>query len=283
MTNIGSLLLSGKKFLKDKGILSYALDAELLLMHVLKKEKTYLYAHSNEKVDDIVQKAYFKLLRKRAKKEPVAYLTGEKEFYGEKFYVEKGVFCPRPETELLIDEARNIFKENQILSIYEIGCGTGIISITLARIFKNSIVYCCDINKKALKLTIKNADRFGVLHRMKIMEGAFFEPLGEERFDLVISNPPYLSLDDYLEAEPEVRKEPKRALMAREKGLGVIKRIIRQGKMFIKNCGYLILEIGHDQGKKILDYAKLNGFEGKISFDIAGFERVFVGSYNHKN
>jgi len=283
MTNIGSLLLSGKNFLKEKGILSYSLDAELLLMHILKKEKAFLYAHNDEIVDEISQRAYFKLLKERAKREPVAYLTGEKEFYGEKFYVEKGVFCPRPETELLIDEVRNIFKENQTLKIYEIGCGTGIISITLARIFKKSIIYCCDINEKALKLTMKNADKFGVLHRLKIMKGSFFEPLGEERFDLMVSNPPYLSKDDYLEAEPEVRKEPKKALMAKEKGLWVLKRIIREGKTFVKNGGYLILEIGHGQGKKILDFAKLNGYEGKISFDMSGFERVFVGSYNHKN
>lgn len=277
MTTIREALIYGKNFLKKNNIETYLLDAELLLMFAIKKDKTYLYAYPEYVLKENEENLYIKNLKERARRTPVAYIIKEKEFYGEKFIVEKGVFCPRPETELIIDEAKKIFDQKNKLVIYEIGSGTGIISVTLARIFRNSVVYCSDINEKALEVTKKNAELHGVQKRVNIFKGAFFEPVRNKKFDLIVSNPPYLSKEDYLEAEPEVRKEPKKALMSKEKGLWTIKKILRESKLYLKEDGYILLEIGNSQGEYIKNYAEKIGFKTTIKQDLNGFDRIIKG------
>lgn len=277
MTTIREALIYGKNFLKKNNIETYLLDAELLLMFAIKKDKTYLYAYPEYVLKENEENLYIKNLKERARRTPVAYIIKEKEFYGEKFIVNKGVFCPRPETELIIDEAKKNFNGKNKLMIYEIGSGTGIISVTLARIFPNSVVYCSDINEKALKVTKENAVLHKVQDRVKIFKGAFFEPVKNKKFDLIVSNPPYLSKEDYLEAEPEVRKEPKKALMSKEKGLWAIKRIIRESKQYLKDKGYILLEIGNSQGEFVRKYAEKMGFETDVKQDLNGFNRVVKG------
>lgn len=277
MTTIREALIYGKNFLKKNNIETYLLDAELLLMFAIKKDKTYLYAYPEYVLKENEENLYIKNLKERARRTPVAYIIKEKEFYGEKFIVEKGVFCPRPETELIIDEAKKNFNGKNKLMIYEIGSGTGIISVTLARIFRNSVVYCSDINEKALEVTKKNAELHGVQKRVNIFKGAFFEPVRNKKFDLIVSNPPYLSKEDYLEAEPEVRKEPKKALMSKEKGLWTIKKILRESKLYLKEDGYILLEIGNSQGEYIKNYAEKIGFKTTIKQDLNGFDRIIKG------
>lgn len=277
MTTIREALIYGKNFLKKNNIETYQLDAELLLMSAIKKDKIYLYAYPEYVLKENEENLYIKNLKERARRTPVAYIIKEKEFYGEKFIVEKGVFCPRPETELLVDEAKTVFNNKSKLMIYEIGCGTGIISVTMARIFPNSIVYCSDINKRALNITKENAKLHDVQERVKIFEGAFFEPVKNKKFDLIVSNPPYLSKSDYLEAEPEVRKEPKKSLMSKEKGLWAIKKIIRESKHYLKDKGYILLEIGNSQGEFVRKYAEKMGFETDVKQDLNGFNRVVKG------
>lgn len=283
MTTIRDALIYGKNFLKKKNISTYQLDTELLLMSAIGKDKTYLYAHPEYILNEREKQKYLKNLKERSKRLPVAYIIGEKEFYGERFIVEKGVFCPRPETELLIDEAKMLFSTNDKLKIYEIGCGTGIISITLARLFPKSIIYCCDINNKALDLTLRNAKFHKVKSRVKIFKGSFFEPIKDTKFDLIISNPPYLDHDDYMGAEPEVRKEPKAALMSREKGLWALKKIIRESKLYLKDEGYILLEIGNAQGEYIKKYGEKKGFEIVVKQDLNGYDRVIRGCLKTKN
>lgn len=277
MITIREALIYGKNFLKKNNIETYLLDAELLLMFAIKKDKTYLYAYPEYVLKENEENLYIKNLKERARRTPVAYIIKEKEFYGEKFIVNKGVFCPRPETELIIDEAKKIFDQKNKLVIYEIGSGTGIICVTLARIFPNSVVYCSDINEKALKVTKENAVLHKVQDRVKIFKGAFFEPVKNKKFDLIVSNPPYLSKEDYLEAEPEVRKEPKKALMSKEKGLWTIKKILRESKLYLKEDGYILLEIGNSQGEYIKNYAEKIGFKTTIKQDLNGFDRIIKG------
>ncbi len=277
MTTIRDALIYGKNYLKKKNIFTYQLDTELLLMSAIGRDKTYLYAHPEYILNEREKQKYLQNLKERSKRLPVAYIIGEKEFYGEKFIVKKGVFCPRPETELLIDEAKMLFGTDDSLKIYEIGCGTGIISITLAKLFPKSFVYCCDISEKALDLTLKNAKLHNVEGQVKIFKGAFFEPLKDTKFDLIISNPPYLNKSDYLAAEPEVRKEPKEALMSKEKGLWALKRIIRESKLYLKDEGYILLEIGNAQGEYIKKYGKKKGFEVLVKQDLNGYDRIIRG------
>jgi release factor glutamine methyltransferase len=277
MTNIREALLFGKNYLKRNNIETYLLDAELILMSAIKKDKTYLYAYPEHVLNEYEKKIYLKKLGERSKRIPVAYIIKEKEFYGEKFRVEKGVFCPRPETELLIEEAKKIFDSKDKIKIYEIGCGTGIIAITLAKLFKNSIVFCTDINSKALDITKYNAKLHGVKDKIKIFMGAFFEPVKGEKFNLIVSNPPYLSRSDYFEAEPEVRKEPKRALMSKEKGLWAIKKIMRESKDYLDVKGHILLEIGSSQGEYVKAYAHRLGYTISIKKDLNGLDRVVDG------
>lgn len=273
---IGKALKKAKAYLNSKGIHSSSIDAEVILMCVLNKEKSYLYTYPEKLLNKSEEEAFLRLLRLRGKRYPLAYVVGEKEFYGFSFYVEKGVFCPRPETELIIDELKALFKYDEFFDLYEIGCGTGIISISIAKIFKNANIICCDISSRALEVTEKNIERHQVKDRVKLLNGAFFDAAKGKFFDIVVSNPPYLSRNDYLEAAPEVRKEPRKALMSRDKGLAAIKKIIKESHRYLKKEGIVLLEIGHGQGEIIKNYAEKSGFKCLIKNDLAGFERLAI-------
>lgn len=261
-------------YLKEKGIDSYKLDSELILAHVLKKNRVYLYAHPEMLLNPAILNTYKKIVIKRGKRFPLAYLIGEKEFFGRSFFVERGVFCPRPETEILIEEAINTLSKLDNPSIFEIGLGTGIISITLTLELNLTKVYGCDISKKAISVTKKNINAYQLNDRIKIFQGKLFDAVKDFHFDCIVSNPPYLSKSDYLEAEPDVRKEPKRALMAKDKGLAIIKKLIRSAEKRLNRGGYLFIEIGDGQGEKVLKYAEKYYLKASIIKDLAGKERV---------
>ena len=261
-------------YLKWKGIDSFKLDSELILAHILKKDRVYLYAYPEIHLNTDIFQTYKKLIKKRGERLPLAYVIGEKEFYGRNFYVEKGVFCPRPETELLVEEVIKTFRDKGSFTLFEVGVGTGIISITLALELGLSHVFCCDISKKAIKVTSRNIALHHLQDKIKLFQGKLFDAVKDVKFDCIVSNPPYLSKLDYLEAEPDVRKEPKRALMAKEKGLAIIKKLISLSKTHLSLGGFIFIEIGDGQGDAVLKYAEQKGLKGDIIRDLAGKERL---------
>lgn len=271
---IKDALSFASSYLKEKGIDSHKLDSEIILAKILRKDRVFLYAHPEITLSSTVLNTYKKIVRKRGQRFPLAYLIGEKEFYGRKFFVERGVFCPRPETEILIEEAINSLNKLDNPSIFEIGLGTGIISITLALELNLTKVFGCDISKKAICITKKNINIYQLNDRIKIFQGKLFDAVKNITFDCIVSNPPYLSKSDYLDAEPDVRKEPKKALMAKNKGLAIIKKIIRSAEKHLSTGGYLFIELGDRQGEEVLKFAEKHHLIGSIIKDLAGKERV---------
>ncbi len=278
MRNIRDIVLWGRKTLKNKGIESYSLDTDLIIAHVLGKEKSFLYAYPEYEISRHQIGRIKKNIRLRGQRIPIAYILKAKEFYGIELFIDKGVFSPRPETEILVSAILDVLNRDfngKEAKIYEIGLGSGAISVALAMNSINTIIFGCDINKKAISISKKNILRYNLSKRINIFRSSDFTGVKKGCFDIIVSNPPYLSLKDYLEAEKEVRKEPKNALISREKGLFLIKRIIREGRNYLRNNkGYILIEIGHGQGELLKEYSKRQGLEAEIIKDYADKERV---------
>ncbi|GAB4440005.1 MAG: peptide chain release factor N(5)-glutamine methyltransferase [bacterium] len=273
--NIKDALLWASSYLKKKGVDSYKLDSEIILARLLLKERVYLYAHPEEIVKKEILREFQKQVRKRGNRLPLAYILNEKEFFGRDIYVEKGVFCPRPETEILVEEVLKTVPVEKSVKVFEIGLGTAAISVTIALALPKGEFFGCDISKKAISVAKKNIFRYKLEKRVYIFRANLLDAVKPVKFDVVISNPPYLSRRDYLEAEAEVRKEPKKALMAKDRGLLVIKKIIRLADNHLRSGGWIFIEIGDGQGGEVLKYAEKRGFKGVIVKDLAGKERVF--------
>ncbi len=245
---IQDLLEKAHQILKNSGISSYQLDAELLLLHVLKKDRNYLYKNLDASVDESTQAEVNLLIEKRSKKMPIAYIRGFKEFWSRRFMVNPSVLIPRPETEMIIERSLEIAKEknNAALDILDIGTGSGNIAITLTKELPNSIVTTIDISRDALNVAIENSKLHGVADKIRFLEGNLFDPLPtESSFDLIVSNPPYVPTHDI--AIPELQYEPCQALDGSSDGLLYIKKIIDTAPAYLKKDGVVIIEIGYNQ------------------------------------
>ena len=191
-----------------------------------------------------------KYLLRRSKKEPIAYLLGEKEFWSKNFFVNKDTLIPRPETELLVHKLVTIFKKKEI-TILDIGTGTGCIIASLLSELKNSSGTAVDISREAILVAKKNACKFKLSDRIKFLHKPFEELYGK-KFDLIVSNPPYIKRKDIKNLSDDIKKfEPKMALDGGNDGLDLIKKIIYKSKKILKINGTLALEIGNEQIKKV--------------------------------
>jgi release factor glutamine methyltransferase len=259
---------------------SAALDAEVLLSYVLNKPKEYLLANPGRKINPALEKKFLTLLNRRLLGWPVAYLTKAKEFYNLKFYIDKNVLIPRPETEGLIDlvvnqikDLRVKIKEKESLSILDIGTGSGNIIISLAYNLSpttyNLQFYASDISPKAIRVAKKNAK----LHRVKITfgDGNLLEPWGHQQFDIIVANLPYLAKL----VDESTKFEPIGALVAAKKGLKLYEDLFKQIKKTRSYPKFIFLEIGRDQGLLIKKLAKkiLPAYKTSITKDLFGRTR----------
>ena len=187
-------LKAGSKLLREKNISTYILDSELLLSKSLKKPREEILINLEQSINEKVLVDFNNYLIRRSKKEPIAYLLGEKEFWSKKFFVNKDTLIPRPETELLVDKLVTIFKKKR-MTILDIGTGTGCIIISLLIELKNSTGMAVDISKEAITVAKKNANKFNLFDRIKFIHKPFKE-LYEKKFDLIVSNPPYIKRKD---------------------------------------------------------------------------------------
>jgi release factor glutamine methyltransferase len=244
------------EYLASRGIETARLDAEVLLAHVLTIGRLELYLNFDKPLTDPQKSAYREMIRRRGAFEPVAYITGEKEFYSLDFIVTPDVFIPRPETELLVDKCLECGRRlegglNKSLRIFEIGTGCGAIAICLARELKNARIIANDVSEKALAIAAKNAERLEVSERILFIQG---DLLGEvsEPLDIVVSNPPYVAYREREIIRREILEyEPAQAIFAGERGTEVIEKIIRDAGNKVQPGGYLLLEFGHGQRKEI--------------------------------
>ncbi|MGI5902147.1 MAG: peptide chain release factor N(5)-glutamine methyltransferase [Desulfitobacteriia bacterium] len=269
------LLKSGTEYLKIKGVEHPRVEADLILAHVLEKTRAELYLEREREVALPAVEEYAEFLVRRGNREPLAYLLGKKEFMGLDFFVDQRVLIPRPETELLVEKVIATVKrrpEQKRWRILDLGTGSGVLAISLAYFLPQVEVTAVDVSKAALDVACLNAHRLDV--KIDFQHGDLFEGLRNKKFDIVVSNPPYISFKEYYHCAPEVKKEPILALLGGFDGLSYYRKISDQVAEFLNPKGLLFLEIGCSQGRDVADLFERRGFKTKVIPDYAGLDRI---------
>jgi len=241
------LLAAATRQLQDSGCATPRLDAELLLCHVVGKGRSWLIAHADDVLDTSTTHAFETLVKQRKQRQPVAYLTGEKEFWSRAFTVNPDVLIPRPETEHLIEAVLEAFPDRSAAYHFcDIGTGSGCIAVTLACEFPQARIIATDISPGALAIARKNAAKHGVESRIAWREGDLFAALdpADGPFDAIISNPPYVAQDEMATLEPELAFEPRTALTDEANGLRYLVRLTEQAGQWLHANDLLIVETG---------------------------------------
>jgi release factor glutamine methyltransferase len=273
---------------KKEGLLNPRLDAEVLLGNTLGMDRVGLYTHFDQPLAPAELEHFKKLIQRRLRHEPIAYILGRREFWSLSFKVTPEVLIPRPETEVLVAEALRLLspmaKPGAQLRILEIGTGCGAISVALAKELPEAFITATDISAKALEIAQENATQNGVGQRLHFLQGNLFSPFEQGlSFELIITNPPYIPHDQLLTLAPEVRNyEPWEALDGGEEGLNYFRRILPKVTEFLRPKGWFLSEIGAGQDEKIQSIAGQNGELNSGSFiqDLAGIKRVFKAQKN---
>ena len=278
--NIIELINIGSNLLKEKNIRSHILDSEILLSKTLNKSREDILINLEEKINekDIFKYKYY--IDRRIKNEPIAYILEEKEFWSKKFKVNKNTLIPRPETELLVNKLSEIFKEKKI-SILDIGTGSGCIILSLLDELKSSSGIGIDISKEAVSIAKINGLRLNLLNRVKFLNKSV-SSIFNKKFDLIVSNPPYIESKDMKNLSEDIRRyEPRLALDGGNDGLDLIKKVIYKSKSILKTKGTLALEIGNEQIKKVSKILFDNNFRIKhVINDYKNNVRCVIANFN---
>ncbi len=258
--NIKNLLNESSKKLNFLSNELAKLDSEILLSKVISKDRKYLILNPEKKINEENFKLFNNLIERRKKGEPIAYIIKKKEFWKHDFYVDKNVLIPRPDTELIVEEVLKLYNANHKLSVLDIGTGSGCILLSILRERKNFFGVGIDISKKALNVARFNAKIHHLENRTKFYKSDVDKFLFG-KYDLVISNPPYIKKQDlkYLERDV-VGYEPKLALDGGQDGYSKITKVISRASVLLKKNGKFILEIGFDQKNKVINILKSNKF-----------------------
>lgn len=258
--NIQTLLNQASKTLKQLSNTSSKLDSEILLSKIIKKNRKYLILNSNEELKKENIKSFDYLVKRRKKGEPIAYLINKKEFWKQNFYINQNVLIPRPDTEILVEETLKLFNVNSKLNMLDIGTGSGCILISILKERRNFFGTGIDISKKAINVARFNAKMHQLSNRVKFYNSDVDKFL-IGKYDLVVSNPPYIKRQDLKYLEVDVKGfEPKLALDGGKDGFSKITKVISKTSTLLKRNGRFILEIGFGQKKKILSILKQNNF-----------------------
>ena len=287
------------KLLLDKSILyleknsidESKLIAEIVFSHVLNVDRMMLFTKYRDEIEnEKIEKIRYFIQKIGREKFPVQYLLNEQEFYGRKFYVDKGVLIPRQDTEILVEKMIEILKNNILKNknleknlkihpkILDIGVGSGIIGITAALEIKDSYVLGVDISEKALETAKKNKELLKVPN-IKFLKSNLFENIEFKQFDMIVSNPPYISLNEAgIMSDDTLLHEPSEALFAENDGLYFYYEICQKALDYLADFGYLLFEIGYKQGKNVAEIMTSSGFKNvEVIKDLAGLDRVVVG------
>ncbi|HVF65102.1 MAG TPA: peptide chain release factor N(5)-glutamine methyltransferase [Casimicrobiaceae bacterium] len=252
-------------------------DARALLAHVLACDRAWLIAHANDAIERVAADRFFALANRRRDGEPVAYLTGFREFYGLDLRVSPAVLIPRPETETLVEAALERLPSDVPLRVLDIGTGSGAIALAIAHERPNAIVTATDVSSAALDLAQENAQRLG-LGNVEFIASDVYRDTPDVRFDAIVSNPPYIAAGDPHLASGDVRFEPRAALTPATDGLTLLRAIIAGARRRLDRGGSLVVEHGHDQAEAVAALFVEAGFESLVSLrDLAGIPRVAAG------
>ena len=289
------LLDKSIQYLKKNDIEEGKLIAEIVFSHVLNIDRMMLFTKYRDDIEDEkIEKIRYFIQKIGREKFPVQYLLNEQEFYGRKFYVDKGVLIPRQDTEILVEKMIDILKHNILKTqdfvdkdninskvhpkILDIGVGSGIIGITAALEIEGSYVLGVDISEKALETAQKNKEILKVSN-IKFLKSDLFENVEFREFDMIVSNPPYISLSEVgIMSDDALLHEPSEALFAENDGLYFYYEICQKASDYLANFGYLLFEIGYKQAKNIVEIMTSSGFKNiEVIKDLAGLDRVVVG------
>ena len=262
---------------------SPSLEIQMMIAKVIEKDRLYIMLNLEEDIDESKVEIIKTMIDKRKSSYPLQYILGEREFWGMDFKVSEGVLIPRQDTEILIEETLKKLKDNKHksnLKGFEIGVGSGIISITLLKEIETLTMIGVDINDKAIELTKANALKHEVSDRLCILNSNLFEKINKEnQFDFIISNPPYIETKVIDSLQEDIKQhEPKLALDGGEDGLDFYRAIIEQSKSYISPEGFIAFEIGYNQAEAVKKIFVENGYPNvTIAKDLAGFDRVVIG------
>jgi len=274
---LAEALHAGQARLRDGGIDDAGLEAEVLLRHALGLDRAQLYAHLRENIDEEHRAAFERLINRRVAHEPTAYIVGHKEFYGIDLEVTPDALVPRPETELLVDEALRV-TPHRPCAIADVGTGCGAIAVVLVTRLPQATVYAVDSSERALALAARNVERLGLTSRVRLLQGDLLDPL-PEAVDLIVANLPYVKTRDWEALPPEIREhEPRAALDGGPAGTRELERLLRQAPSHLRPGGRLLAEIGWDEGERLRDIARECFPEARITVkkDLAGLDRLLI-------
>ena len=238
------------------------IDAEVLIQHVTKRSMSWYIAYGDSPATPEHTKAFYSLILRRGKGEPIAYLTGERDFWTLTLKVNENVLIPRPDTEALVESALECLPKDTSLSILDLGTGSGAIALSLAKERTNAKVIATDFMLGALSVAEKNADHNSI-NNVEFRQGSWFNPIqSNERFDLIASNPPYVEPNDPHLSVGDLRFEPISALVSQDLGLADLKNIIENAPSFLNDNGFLIVEHGYNQAEHVAKLFSDMGFSG---------------------
>jgi release factor glutamine methyltransferase len=271
-----------REFLERSGIDDAGREAELVISHCLGTDRATLYRDNPRIPEDLISKIDG-FLKKRAKREPLQYILGYTEFYGLKINVGSGVLIPRPETELLVEEAKKIISNSEFrisnFKFLDLCTGSGCLAITLAREFPEAQVYGTDTSEVAIRYAKENAE-LNQIKNVTFKKGSLFKPVKDFKFDLIVSNPPYIRRNDIESLQPEIKDwEPVEALDGGENGLDYYRAIIHEVRNYLNEGGCLLLELGVSQSDEVRKMSEDAGFINiSLVKDYAGIERIIIVS-----
>ncbi|MEI3436551.1 MAG: peptide chain release factor N(5)-glutamine methyltransferase [Clostridia bacterium] len=275
---ISELIKKGMIELKNGNIEEPKLKARLLMQYVLNKSRQYVIVNDREELDNIKEKQYLEEIKILKKGVPIEHITHQKEFMKLSFFVDKNVLIPRQDTEILVEEVINIAKKNNAKKILDLCTGSGAIAVSLAKYLPQAEITAIDISNEALKIAKKNAISNNVENQITFISSDMFTNLNEEKFDIIVSNPPYIKTNVIKNLDIQVQNEPYIALDGGKDGLDFYKKIINESYQYLKYNGYLCLEIGFDQKIDVIELIEnTESFTGTYSKkDLFDNDRIIV-------
>lgn len=279
---VQSLLNWGTDFLQMAHVENAKLESEILLRFMLKLDRVALLTQLAEPVDETTFNSFRHLIRLRCEHVPLQYLTGEQEFMGLPFKITPAVLIPRGDTEVAVETVCSLGQKLAAARIADIGTGSGAIAVSVAHLLSESQVWATEIDHRALEVATYNAELNGVAERVIFCNGDLCEPLEDAdligKLDIIVSNPPYIPTAEIPFLQPEVLREPALALDGGDDGLDIYRRLIPASRNYLQNGGYIVLEIGADQGADVSTLLQENGFHDvEVKQDYGNRDRVVVG------
>ncbi len=277
--NIEIAIKNACRELKKNKISSALLDSELLLSKVIKKDRRFILLNLDKKLNQNDHENFKDLILERIKGKPIAHLIGFKSFWKYNFKVNEKVLIPRPETEIIVEQVLKIYKNKDKLNFLEVGVGSGCISISILKEKKSFLATGVDLSQECIKICGYNAKKLGVDNRIKLIKSDV-DNLIFRKYDLIVSNPPYIKKLDLSKLDREIRNyEPKLALDGGLRGLSVIRKVIKKSSELIKKRGKFILEIGYDQKEQVMKMLnEYNFFINKTLKDLAKNDRCIIST-----